>query len=149
MTNIRTARPQDASELARLFTELGHPTTEDAIRAGWDAWEANGNVALVVDSASGELIAAATLHRTIVLHRPQPIGRISALIVDARYRGAGIGRTLVDVAERMFRDTGCGIVEVTSNMRRADAHAFYRRLGYELTSARFMKTLSLTSPHTT
>ena len=140
-SSIRTARPDDAAELARLFTELGHAATEGEIRARWNAWEANGNVGLVVDGAGGGLIAAATLHQTIVLHRPKPIGRISALIVDSRHRGTGIGRALVNAAERMLGRAGCGMVEVTSNMRRIDAHAFYQRLGYELTSARFMKTL--------
>ena len=76
-----------------------------------------------------------------MLHRAKPIRRISALVVDARYRSKGIGRAIVDAAEQMFRDAGCGSVEVTSNMRRTDAHAFYARLGYELTSARFIKTL--------
>jgi GNAT superfamily N-acetyltransferase len=138
---IRTARLADAAELARLFTELGHPATEEDVRARWDAWQASGNIGLVVDGDSGELFGAATLHQTIVLHRAKPIGRISALIVDARYRAAGIGRALVDAAERMFTEAGCGTVEVTSNMRRTDAHAFYQRLGYELTSARFVKPL--------
>lgn len=139
MTKIRTARFEDAAELARLFTELGHPTTEEEIRLRWNAWEASGNIGIVVEGEAGELLGAATLHQTIVLHRPKPIGRISALIVDSRCRGAGIGRALVDAAERMFTKAGCGMVEITSNMRRTDAHAFYQRLGYELTSARFMK----------
>lgn len=140
--NIRAARLEDAAELARLFTELGHAATEPEIHARWNAWQANGNVGLVVDGADGELLGAATLHQTSVLHRPTAVGRISALIVDARHRGTGVGRALVNAAERMLAEAGCGTVEVTSNMRRADAHAFYQRLGYELTSARFMKRLS-------
>jgi len=142
LPTIRTARLDDAAELARLFTELGHPATEVEIRERWSAWEANGNVSFVIDGANGDLIATAILHQTVVLHRPKPIGRISALIVDARYRGTGIGRALVDAAERLFADAGCGMVEITSNMRRADAHAFYQHLGYELTSARFAKSIS-------
>jgi GNAT superfamily N-acetyltransferase len=66
------------------------------------------------------------------------------LIVDARCRSTGIGRALVNAAERMFAEAGCGMVEVTSNIRRTDAHAFYQHLGYELTSTRFMKTLTST-----
>ena len=137
----RRAELSDARELARLFTELDHPATEDEVRQRWTAWHAAGNVGLVVDGSDGELLGAATLHQTIVLHRPKPIGRISALVVDARYRSKGIGRAIVDAAEQMFRDDGCGSVEVTSHMRRTDAHAFYVRLGYELTSARFVKAL--------
>jgi GNAT superfamily N-acetyltransferase len=142
--NIRTVRLEDAAELARLFTELGHPASESQIRARWSAWQANGNVGLVSESAAGGLLGAVTLHQTIVLHRAKPIGRISALIVDARCRSTGIGRALVNAAERMFAEAGCGMVEVTSNIRRTDAHAFYQHLGYELTSTRFMKTLTST-----
>jgi len=142
MTGIRTAHQQDASELARLFTALGHAASEDEIHARWRAWHAAGNIGLVVDGTNGELIAAATLHQTIVLHRPRPIGRISALIVDPRHQHRGVGRALVERAEQMFREAGCGSLEITSNMRRTDAHAFYVHLGYELTSARFVKTLA-------
>lgn len=138
---IRPAALSDARELARLFSELGHATTDDEVRGRWTAWHAAGNVGLVVDGADGELLGAATLHQTIVLHRPKPIGRISALVVDARHRNNGIGRAIVDAAEQMFRDAGCGMIEITSNLRRTDAHAFYAHLGYELTSARFMKLL--------
>ena len=144
MTNIRTARVQDAPELARLLTELGHATTQDEILLRWSAWQANGNSGLVMDGDDGELVAAATLHQTVVLHRAKPIGRISALIVDSRHRSRGIGRAFVERAERMFAEAGCGMVEITSNMRRTDAHAFYQYLGYELTSARFMKRLTST-----
>jgi GNAT superfamily N-acetyltransferase len=142
MAGVRDAALRDARELARLFTELGHAATEDDIVSRWNAWHAGGNVGIVVDGAEGELIGAATLHQAAVLHRPKPIGRISALIVDARHRHEGIGRALVDAAEQMFRDAGCGMIEITSHMRRTDAHAFYAHLGYELTSARFMKPLA-------
>lgn len=140
---LRPAVPADAAELARLFTELGHPCTAAAIEARWASWSAAGNTALVAQGVDGGLLGVATLHRTDVLHRPRPVGRISALVVDARWRGAGIGRALVAACEREHRERGCGLLEVTSNLRRAEAHAFYERLGYDRTSYRFAKSVQL------
>jgi GNAT superfamily N-acetyltransferase len=78
-----------------------------------------------------------------VLQRPRPVGRITALVVDARMRGRGVGRTLVAAAERTLLNAGCGLLEITSNVRLVEAHAFYAHLGYEQTSFRFAKKLVL------
>jgi GNAT superfamily N-acetyltransferase len=76
-----------------------------------------------------------------VLHRPKPVGRITALVVDAPVRGQGIGRALVAAAEEALARAGCGLLEITSHERLVDAHAFYERLGYQRTSVRLAKVL--------
>jgi GNAT superfamily N-acetyltransferase len=138
---IREATEEDAPELARLLTVLGHPTDAGALRARWIHWHKEGNSALVAAREDGTLSGVATLHRTWVLHRPKPVGRITALIVDETDRGKGIGRSLVAGSEKLLSHAGCGLLEITSNQRLVDAHEFYRHLGYEQTSARFMKKL--------
>jgi GNAT superfamily N-acetyltransferase len=81
------------------------------------------------------------ISRRVVIHRPAPLGRITALIVSKEAQGEGIGRMLVGAAEEWMRKKGCKLVEVTSNDRRAAAHAFYRHMGYERSSIRFFKKL--------
>ena len=138
--SIRVATVDDAAELARLLTPLGYPTTAEAVAATWETWTAEGNSALVVQGEDS-LLGMITLHRMVVLHRPRPVGRITSLSVDPSVRGQGLGRALVRAAEEALARAGCGLVEVTSHARRVDAHAFYRRLGYEQTSFRFARDL--------
>jgi len=138
---IRPATERDGSELARLLTALGHLTNAEDIAARWGEWAAAGNTALVATRADGALAGVVTLHQMLVLHRPRPVGRITALVVDAPVRGQGIGRALVAAAEAALTRSGCGLLEITSNMRFVDAHAFYQHLGYEQTSLLFGKVL--------
>ena len=139
MKTVRPATVHDADELARLLTLLGHPATGADVRGRWDAWSAEGNAALVAEREAGGLAGAVTLHRMRVLHRPRPVGRVTALIVDESVRGRGIGRALMAAAERTLAEAGCGLVEITSNSRLTAAHEFYQRLGYERTGVRLAK----------
>jgi GNAT superfamily N-acetyltransferase len=138
---IRPATVGDAAELARLLTQLGHPTDAARVEAFWDAWAAEGNVAYVAEGEGCAIEGVLTTHRMLVLHRPKPVGRITSLVVEESRRGRGIGRALMAAAEEALRAAGCGLVEITSNVKRADAHAFYESLGYERTSVRLARTL--------
>ena len=143
---LRAARATDGAELARLLTQLGHPTTTSDVAARWSQWEAEGNAAAVAEVAGG-IVGLVTWSRRTVLHRPYPLGRVTALIVDERVRGRGLGRLLLARAEAALAGAGCGMIEVTSNDRRVDAHRFYLRAGYARTSARFARELP-TEPST-
>ena len=67
--------------------------------------------------------------------------RVTALVVHRRARRRGVGRSLMEDAEQMGSAAGCEFVELTSAMNRAEAHAFYRSIGYESNSLRFRKLL--------
>lgn len=138
---IRRAVREDAAELGRLLSPLGYPIDASDVLSVWDAWEAEGNFALVVADDKGRLAGVITLHSMTVLHRPAPVGRITSLAVDPAARGRGLGRALMAAAEAALADAGCRIVEVTSHERRGSAHAFYRHFGYDRTSHRFARTL--------
>lgn len=139
--SLRLATETDAPELARLLTALGHTTTATDVAERWTRWTAAGNGAVVAVLGDGALAGVVTLHQMTVLHRPKPVGRITALIVDTPVRGRGIGRALVGAAERMLSEAGCGLLEITSNVKWTEAHAFYSQLGYGQTSFRFAKAL--------
>lgn len=138
---IEVATPADASEIARLLTQLGHPNTTEDIQSRWTAWTTAGNVALVGRLSDGTLAGVATLGRMITLHRQKPVGRIVAIVVDEVCRRQGVGKALVLTAEEYLSREGCGLIELTSNTNLTMAHEFYQHLGYRITSYRLMKEL--------
>jgi ribosomal protein S18 acetylase RimI-like enzyme len=137
---IRSARREDAAALSSLITQLGYPAPADVVAARIVALEAAHELVLVAE-LDGDVVGVLTVHVMPVLHRPTPVGRLSMLVVAESVRGRGIGRALVAAAERDLAARGCALVEVTSNQKRKDAHAFYERLGYEVTSLRFKRDL--------
>jgi len=137
---LREAKPGDAKELAKLIKYLGHPIDEKTVRKNLAALKKTRETPLVA-VLDKKIVGMCGIGLRVVIHRPAPLGRITALVVAEDAQGRGIGRLLVEEVERLLRKAGCKIVEVTSNDRRAAAHAFYRHLGYERTSIRFMKKL--------
>jgi GNAT superfamily N-acetyltransferase len=137
---IREAVATDSEGIAELIDQLGYAGPADEVATRLDAIESSGQHVLVAEL--DERVAGCLSTSTMtVLHRPAPVGRISMMVVAESLRGQGIGARLVAAAERLLAAKGCQIVEVTSNLRRADAHRFWERIGYERTSARFAKTI--------
>jgi ribosomal protein S18 acetylase RimI-like enzyme len=67
---------------------------------------------------------------------------VGIVVVDSDYRRRGIGDALVTEIEAEARARGCCLVFLTTAERRVDAHAFYRRIGFEETGRRFAKWLA-------
>lgn len=137
---LRNAKPSDAPRLVELIHELGHEITEKQVRKNLGALKKSGEMPLVV-TLDKKVVGLCGVGRRVVVHRPAPLGRITALVVAKEANGHGLGRMLVQAAEDWMRKKGCQLVEVTSNDRRAEAHAFYQHMGYERTSVRFFKKL--------
>jgi len=64
-------------------------------------------------------------------HRGGRCAEIESVHVHPEFRSRGIGSRLVAAAVRSARAAGCYRVQLTSNGRRADAHRFYVREGFE------------------
>ena len=137
---IRDAKPSDAARLVELIKELGHEIDEKSVRKNLKALKRANQLPLAA-TLGKQVVGLCGIHKMVTVHRPAPVGRISVMVVAKEAQGRGIGRMLVEAAEQWCRKAGCQIVEVTSNDRRARAHAFYWHMGYKRTSIRFFKKL--------
>jgi GNAT superfamily N-acetyltransferase len=60
-------------------------------------------------------------------------GQIESVRTARKFRGKGLGRALFDYAISEAEKAGCGLVQLTTDKTRTDAHAFYDALGFDAT----------------
>lgn len=65
-----------------------------------------------------------------IAERGRTRGKIESVHVDPALRSTGIGAAMMRHAIATARDKGIGLVELSSNKSRSDAHRFYERLGF-------------------
>ena len=127
---IREAGPADAEALAGLATQLGYPSTIEALVARLQQVRSDGAAAVFVAvDASGSVVGWTHVVRRTSLE-DEPFAELAGLIVADGARGAGIGAGLLHAAEAWARGCGIAKLRVCSNVVRARAHGFYRREGY-------------------
>jgi ribosomal protein S18 acetylase RimI-like enzyme len=73
---------------------------------------------------------AANLVGTIYLELHGGRGYFGMLSIDPSRQGMGVGRQLVDAAEKIFRDAGCKFSDLKIVNVRTDLHTLYHRWGY-------------------
>jgi GNAT superfamily N-acetyltransferase len=55
---------------------------------------------------------------------------VEAVHISPAHRSKGLGTQMIHWAIEQARERGCGMVQLTSNKKRLDAHRFYERLGF-------------------
>ncbi|MEA2430557.1 MAG: hypothetical protein QOI19_1030, partial [Thermoleophilaceae bacterium] len=105
---IRAARRDDFEAVTRLLEELGRPLVpaevEPDCRAVYDSQILNPDVHHIVAEGPSGLVAFASLHFRSRLNHPTEDAWIPDLVVTESARRQGIGRALLDEAERRARD---------------------------------------------
>src|SRR5207244_1538781 len=84
-------------------------------------------------AGEADVVGLASLHVSQPLEYDEPTARVSALVVDEAQRRRGIGEALVGELEAEARRRRCCLLYLTTAEQRTDAHAFYRRIGFEET----------------
>lgn len=137
-----TIRPATAADLPAIVAMLADdplgatretPDDLDPYRAAFAVLAADRHQHLVVAEAEAEAVVVGVLQLTIVpgLSRTAMTrGLIEGVRIHRAQRGSGLGTTLIEWALAEARALGCGLVQLTTDITRAEAHRFYERLGF-------------------
>ncbi len=139
---IRLAGQRDTRAIAPLLDQLGYPTVPEELGERLERLAANPDVQVLVAELDDEVVGVAAFHVLDLLERRDPQCRITALVVDDRYRRRGVAYALLDTIEESARDRGCFRLEVTTRVDRDDALAFYRAAGFDERPRRLVKLLT-------
>ena len=100
-----------------------------------------GNLYLVAEQA-GHVVGCLQLTMIHGLsRRGASRAQIEGVRVAANCRGQRIGERLFEAAFERARGAGCGLVQLTSDKTRQDAHRFYERLGFVASHTGFKRDL--------
>ena len=139
---LRPMTAGDVADSAPLLAQLGYPMTLDELAQRVREVLATPHHLLLIAETGGRLAGLVHVYVRPAIENPRE-AVVQALVVDERWRRAGVGRRLMMAAERWGKDQDCRSVVLSSNTARLPAHAFYTALGYRLaaTSCIFRKPL--------
>ncbi len=138
---VRDATDEDRVAIASLLGELGYPADPEAIPERVARLVENGRGRVLVATEHDRVVGVAGVEFVTPIAYADPVLMITSFVVSSAVRRRGVGRRLLAAVETLGREQGFDKAVVTSAEHRADAHAFYTRLGWTYTGRRFGKTL--------
>lgn len=137
---LRKATASDVEAIVQLLVEdtrraaieTTAPESRDAYQQGFRRVDADpGQLLLVATDDSAAVVATMQLSFIPGLSRAGSTRlQIEAVRVRSDQRSNGLGGAMIQWAVAEGRRRGVGLVQLTSDRSRADAHRFYDRLGF-------------------
>ncbi len=139
---LRPATAEDVDAVYGLICELKQAELDrSAFHAGFAANLLDHNMRYQLAEQNGHIIGMIGLHLQFHLHHANWIGEIQELVVMPQARGLRVGSQLLAWAEEFARQAGAEMTELSTSVKRLDAHRFYLREGYTQSHFRFTKPL--------
>lgn len=129
---IRKAEQSDASSVKRLLEELENREFDQGIFDRIYAEYLHTPLTLMQVAVHGEdeIVGFISCKGQSLLHHEGLVFEIQELIVNASHQRRGVGRQLIAALKPELAQLGAKSLEVTSNKRRKEAHAFYQSVGF-------------------
>lgn len=132
----------DDERLAEVYPVL-HELREDLTREEFAIRYAEGypdgyRVVALYDAGECRAVAGYRIVTNFVRGR---VLYIDDLVTTAEHRSSGYGKVLNEFLSGVAREAGCHYVTLDSGVQRSDAHRFYFREGYVVTSFHFGRSV--------
>ena len=139
--HIRKAEKGDIDSISILMTDLsGHFITPNDVLNRLQLVKVSPIDSLFVCEENGKILGLLGFRIRENIEEVSRFGEVSAIVVNADDRLKGVGRYMMDYAEKLAKESGCkGTWLVSGFAREEQAHKFYKRLGYVTTGFRFVK----------
>ncbi len=145
---VRPAIPADLPALLDLYAELAGTRSEALPARGSTAAEVfdqilshPGRTVLVAAQGPRLVGTAEVLVAANLTHGGRPWALVESVVVAEEARRLGVGAALLETATAIARDAGCYRMQLVSRDERKEAHAFYRRIGFEASAQGFRRYL--------
>lgn len=133
----------DINILAELTTQLGYQVSPEKLKQRIDILQRDLKYTTLVAEYKNKIIGYAGLIQQFTWQTDSEILVIQAFVIDEKYRGKGFGKLLMQEIETIALNKNIMRITLNSGNRpeRLDAHAFYKKQGFEVTSLGFKKIL--------
>ena len=139
---IRKAEIRDSRAISAICTDdLGYPCNAQFVAQRLSGLKPD-RARVFVAEEDGLVVGFVHAEKYTLLYQPDRVN-ILGLAVSGLYRKRGIGRQLVEAAEKWAKENGIPALRLNSGTARTDAHSFYRSMGFddEKEQIRFIKQL--------
>lgn len=103
--------------------------------------EMEGQGGRLIAAMDGEQVIGCAFFRQEVRLYTGPLFYVDDLVTDENTRSKGVGHALLDWVEKEAKVKGIEIIALDSGAQRSQAHKFYFREGFTITSFNFKKAV--------
>ena len=130
-------RASDAEAVAVLSGQLGYEATATEVARRFATIQKRSDNGLLVAKGDTEVLGWIHVYGVRLLET-DGYAEIGGVVVSRASRRCGLGRQLVQQVEMWAAAHGYNEVRLRSGLDREEAHAFYQRIGYELSKTSYM-----------
>lgn len=137
---IRKAKESDSIFISSLLSQLGYELSISKIEQMISSFSDDMDL-IYVATLKEEVLSVMSLIFFNYFPISEKICRITSIVVDDKVRGLGLGSKLIEHAKTIALENACTILEVTTSLKRDKTQAYYKSIGFNKTSYKYVLNL--------